>query len=182
MKKAFKYLVLVLVVSLVFTVTGCDNNPRNRFENPKDVTISKNGAKITFSYDDDGKYDVNKVDKSETIISNSNKKFRIDFMYGHESTSEQKKTMGYFKKDKNYVVLDDIEFNGYKGYVCISKSYGTADVYLYIDEPKNVVANVRISTTKTSEVEKELKKKKPEDVLYNKEDVQNILKTVTYNK
>lgn len=180
MKRTFKLIALVLAFVLVFTVTGCDNNSSSKFKNPKDVTISRNKAKVTFTYDDDGKYDVNKVDKRETIISNSDRGFRIDFMFGNESIDEQEKTKGYFKKDDTYLVLENIEFGGYKGYVSIHKEYATADVYLYLDEKRDVVVDIRVSTTKTSEVEKALKTTEVEDVLYNKEEVQDILKTIKY--
>ena len=103
-------------------------------------------------------------------------------MYGNQSIKKQKKSMKYANADGRLLVINNIEFNGYNGYVSINRKYGTADVYLYMDEDTNTVINIRISTTDTTEILKELKDNNPEEVLYEQDYIQNILKTIKYKK
>ena len=181
MKRTFKYFTLVLVIALAFIITGCNNdNPASSFKNPKDLSITKDKTKVSITYDDDGTYRVNKVNKSDKVLISSEKGFRIELMYGTQNVKQQKKYKKYADNDKNYTVIDNVKFGRYEGYVSIHKEYATADLFLYLD--KDVVTNIRISTTKSSDVEKALKTKSAEDVLYNKSEVQQILKTIKYEK
>ena len=180
MKKSFKVLTIIFSIAIVFTVVGCSNsNPVEKYKKPRTVTIKNNKHKVTLTYDNDGAYAENKIGNGEVVLINSDKKFRLDFMYGNQDIGEQKKSMKYSRDDDRLVLIDHVKFNGYKGYVTINKKYGTVDVYLYVH---NKVVNINISTTDTTGILEELKKEKPEKVLYKKEDVQNILKTIKYEK
>lgn len=180
MKKSFKISTIIIILLLVFTLTGCSNVFSGKFKNPTTVTISKNNTKISLTYDDNGKYDEDEISNSEVVITNSDKKFRIDFMYGSGSVKRQKKLIKYAKANNKLIVIDNIKFNGYKGYVTINKKYGTANIYLYMDD--SIVSNIRISTTDTTEILEELNKRSPKDVLYKDDEIQSILKTIKFKK
>ena len=181
MKRTFKYFTLALLVVFVFIITGCNSDdPTSNFKNPKDLSITKNKTEVSITYDDDGTYRVNKVNKSDKVLISSKKEFRIELMYGTQNVKQQKKYKKYAANDKNYNVIDNVEYGKYKGYVSISRKYATADLFLYLD--KNTVTNIRISTTKSSKVEKALKTKEAQDVLYNRQEIQDILNTIKYKK
>ncbi|MBQ2640263.1 MAG: hypothetical protein IJF92_05860 [Bacilli bacterium] len=183
MKKSFKILTIVLVLIVIGIIALCIKYTLSlRFKNPKTITINKDNTKVSLTYDDDGKYNINKIDKSEIILKNSSKKFRIDFMYGYQSIKKQKKAMKYAEKDNRLLVIEDVEFHGYKGYASINRKYGTVDIYLYLDEKSDVYVNIRIDTTDTKEILKELKKRDPDKVLYKKSYIQKILRTIKYKK
>ena len=180
MKKINLLLVAILFVGL-FAFTGCKEDPTKDFKNPKTITVEKKGTtKIT--YDDDGTYEED-TSYDAKVLKNKEKDFRLYFEYADLTTKDAKTRMENFSKDKNYKVIKDVEFNGYKGFVLIQKEYGTTQVYLYLDEANDVVFTIQISPMNSSDYENGLKDgTNPEDALYKKDKVQEILKTITYEK
>ena len=183
MKRSFKVLTIIITLLLVFIITGCGKDKIvSKFKHPKTITISNNKSKVSLTYDDNGKYDADKVSKKEIILTNTSKNFRIDFMYGNQSIEKQKKSMRYAKADGRLLVLNNIIFNKYSGYVSINRKYGTSDIYLYMNKDTDTVVNIRISTTNTTKILKELKTSDPEEVLFEQDYIQDILETVEYKK
>ena len=185
MKKYIKLLIVfVLLISLV-AVTGCGNkkdDPTADFKNPKTISYKTDKGTIKLTYDDDGTYEVEKNDPY-VILRNRDNNFRIDIDYSSNTVKQQNTSKENFKKDKNYTIIDDLEFNGYKGYAMVQNEYTTTNVYLILDEENDVVSNIKVSPIMTSDATKELDKgTKPEKVLFKQEKVQQILKTVQYEK
>lgn len=184
MKKGFKSIFLVIFAVLLL-MTGCNKNddPNANFKNPKKIEYKTKKGTIQLTYDDDGTYEVTKNDPYVTL-RNRDSKFRIDMDYEDSTVEQQEKTIENFGKDtENYTIIKNVNFNGYKGNVMISKKYATANVYLYLDENSDIISNIKVSAIMTSDVTDALDKgKKAEDILYNQEKVQQILKTVKYIK
>lgn len=182
-KKITKSLLFTLILFIgVLTITGCKKDPTANFKNPKTIEYTTSKGTIKLTYDDDGSYTVDKNDPY-VILKNKEKNFRIDIDYSNSTVKQQETTKENFKKDKDYKIIDDLEYNGYKGYVMIQKEYTTANLYLVLDEENDIVSNIKVSPVMTSEAIKELDKgTKPEDVLFNQSTVQEILNTVQYEK
>lgn len=180
--KKFNILLVAIFLVGILSLTGCKNDPTKDFKNPKTISLKTSKGTTNISYDDDGSYEEAESTDSK-ILKNSDNNFRITFEYKDLTVKDAKTRESNFKKDKNYKVISDVEFNGYKGFVLVDKRYASSQVYLYLDEEKNVVLSAQVSPMKTTETEEELKKaSNPEDVLYNKKQVQQILKTITYTK
>ena len=177
MKKAL-LLVLILFVGLV-AVTGCmKKDPTKDFKNPKTITVKGDEGKTLISYDDSGSY---KFDKETKVLRNEKKGFRMTFYYSTNTTKQQEEVHKKMKDVKNYTVIDDVEYNGYKGYASIDNKYGTTQVFLYEDKKKDVIFIVQISPLHSLETQKKIKNgTSPKKVLYGIDDVQKILKTVEY--
>lgn len=183
MKKLNLLLITVLLVGLV-AITGCDkkNDPTKDFKNPKTITVDTNKGITKITYDDDGTYEEDESG-DEKILKNSDGNFRFSFEYQDLTSKEADNRKNNFSKDKNYKVLSDVEFNGYKGFVIVDKTWATSQVYLYLDEENDVIFLAKVSPTKSNETAEALKTaKNPEDVLYNLDKVQQTLKTITYSK
>lgn len=185
MSKKFKALLFVLVLFVsVIIVTGCNkkNDPTANFKNPKTIEYKTSKGTTKLTYDDDGSYEVEKNDPY-VILRNRDNNFRIDMDYDNSTVKQQETSKENFKKDKNYTIIDDLNFNGYEGYAMIQNQYTTANIYLILDKENDIVSNIKVSPIMTSEASKELDKgTKPADVLFNQEKVQQILKTVQYEK
>ena len=182
-RKGYKKLLVALVLFVgLFVITGCKKDPTAGFKNPKTIEYKTDKGTIKLSYDDDGNYDVEKNDPY-VILRYRNKNFRIDIDYSNNTVKQQNTTKENFKKDKNYTIIDNLDFNGYKGYAMVQNEYTTTNVYLVLDEENDIISNIKVSPIMTSVATKELDKgTKPADVLFNQEIVQQILKTVQYEK
>ena len=180
MKKINLFLVAVLVLG-VFALTGCKEDPTKNFKNPKEITIksSKKGETIV-TYDDDGNYEVETYG-DEKLLKNSEADFRITFRYATDTLKQVKDKETNFKKDKNWKVVSDLEYNGYKAFALISKTNASAEVYVFLDEDNEAVLRVNVSHMKSHDYDKEIKKD-PAKLLFDKEKVQQTLKTVKYSK
>ena len=182
--KRFKTLLLILVLFVgLITVTGCDKlkNPAAGFKNPRSITYKSEKGTLKLTYDDDGTYEVIKNDPHETL-KNKNANFRIDMEFSNNTLKQQETAKANFKKDKRYTIID-VEFNGYKGYAMVQNEFTTTNIYLTLDEKSEVISNIKVSPVMTNDAVKKLDSgTKPEDVLFNQEKVQKILKTVQYEK
>ena len=183
LKKSCKILLVALVLFAgLFIITGCKKDPTAEFKNPKTIEYKTEKGTIKLTYDDDGNYEVEN-NNPYVILKNKDNNFRIDIDYSNNTVKQQNISKENFKKDKNYTIVDDLEFNGYKGYAMIQNEYTTANIYLILDEENDIISNIKISPVMTSEATKELDNgTKPKDVLFNQEKVQQILKTVQYEK
>lgn len=184
MKRNFKLLLVFILSISLLIVTGCEkkNDPTAGFKNPKTIQYKTEKGTLTLTYDDDGTYEVEK-NNPYVILKNKEANFRIDMDYSNNTVKQQQTSKENFKKDKKYTIIDNLEFNGYKGYAMIQNEYTTTNVYLTLDEESEVISNIKVSPVMTSEATKKLDKgTKPEDVLFNQKKVQQILKTVTYKK
>lgn len=181
MKKYFGLLfVLVIAISLV-AVTGCNAKVTVKggiadFKNPKSIKYKTDKGTMKLTYDDDGTYEVVENDPYVTL-KNKDGNFRIDMDYSSNTIKQQEQSKNNFKKDKNYTIIDDLEYNGYKGYAMIQNEYGTANIYLTLDEKNEVISNIKVSAVTTEEI-----KGKPEDAYFNNKKVQKTLKTLEYKK
>lgn len=183
MSKKFKALIFILVLFVgVITITGCKKDPTAGFKNPKTIQYKTSKGTLKLTYDDDGTYNVEKNDPY-VILRNRDNNFRIDMDYDNSTVKEQQTTKENFKKNKDYIIIDDLELNGYKGFAMIQKEYTTTNIYLVLDEKNDIISNIKVSPVITSDATDKLKKgTKPEDVVFNQEKVQQILKTVQYEK
>ncbi len=176
MKKTL-LLILTLFVGLV-AITGCRMNPTSGLKNPKDITLSGKHGKTIISYSDDGTYD---FDKETKVLRNEKAGFRMTFYYSTNTSKQQEQVHKAMKNTKNYTVIDNVEYNGYKGYASIDEKYGTAQVFLYVDKKKDVIYIVQISPLHSLETQKKIKSgTSPKKVLYGLDKVQQSLKTVRY--
>ena len=175
-------LFLILFIGLT-TITGCiKRNPTAKFKNPKTIEYKTDKGSIKLSYDDDGTYEVYK-NIPYIVLKNKDSNFRIDIDYSNNTIKQQEESKKLFKKNSKYLIIDNIKFNGYKGYAMVQKQYTTTNIYLVLDKKNNIISNIKVSPVITSNAIKELNKKtKPEDVLYKQEKVQQILKTIQYKK
>ena len=181
MKKINLLLVAILFVG-VFALTGCKKDPTKDFKNPKTITVETKKGTTKITYDDDGTYEEDESYDAK-VLKNKDNDFRLYFEYADLTTKDAKTRLENFSKDKNYKIIKDVEFNGYKGFALTQKTYGSTQVYLYLDEAKDVVFVIQISPMNSSDYEKGIKEgTNPEDALYKKEKVQQILKTITYEK
>ena len=181
MKKSIKVLLLILVVC-AFTLTGCTkkDDPTANFKNPKTIEYKTEKGTTKLTYDDDGSYEVVKNDPYVTL-KNADGNFRIDIDYAKNTVKQQETAKENFAKSSNYTIIDDVKFGNYEGYVQVDNKYTTAIAYLYLDKENDVVSYIKVSPVMTSKATEKLDKgTKPEDVLYNQEKVQQILKTVQY--
>ena len=182
MKKYMKLLLVVVLAVALVAVTGCDKDPAASFKNPKTIKYTTDKGTISLTYDDDGSFEVDENDPY-VVLKNKGKNFRIDMDFSNSTVKEQETTRDNFKKDKDYLIIENLEYRGYKGYAMVQKEYTTTNLYLVLDEANDIVSNIKVSPVMTSTATDELEKgKKPEDVLFNQETVQQILKTVKYEK
>ncbi len=179
--KKLSLLVVLLLVFGVFVV-GCDEDPTKNFKNPKEIKLKGDKGTTVVTYDDDGNYELQTYGNGK-ILLNSDENFRIDFEYTTDTLKQVNDKVKNFKKDKNWKVVENLKFRGYKAFSLVNKTYATAETYIYLDEDNEVILKAKISPTKTLETEKEIKKTKNiEDVLLNKDKVQQTLKTIKYTK
>jgi len=183
MNKRFKLLAVLLLFVGLFVITGCKNDdPTKNFKNPKSISYTTTKGTIKLTYDDDGTYEVVKNDPYVTL-KNKDENFRVDIDYNNNTIEQIKKTKEAWKKDKRYTIIDNVKYGIYEGFVQIDNTYATAILYLYLDEESDVLSYIKVSPVMSSPAEEEIKNgKKPEDVFYNNEKVQQILKTVQYDK
>ena len=179
MKKLNILLIAALVLG-VFALTGCKEDPTKNFKNPKEIKVKSSKGETVITYDDDGNYETETYG-DEKLLKNSEDDFRITFRYATDTLKQVKDKETNFKKDKNWKVISDLEFNGYKGFALISKSNASAEVYVILDEDSEAVLRVNVSHVKSHDYDKEIKND-PAELLYNKEKVQQTLKTVKYSK
>lgn len=178
MKKYIKILSILVLFAAIFVVTGCNNNdPTKDFKNPKTIEYKTDKGTMKLTYDDDGTYEVVKNDPYVTL-KNKDANFRIDMDYSSNTVKQQETAKENFKKDKNYTIIDNLKYRDYEGYAMIQNEYGTANVYLTLDKDNDIISNIKVSAVIT----KDFGSKKPEDVYFNQEKVQQILKTVQYEK
>ena len=182
MKKILSFaLILVLAVGVLF-VTGCGVDPTKDFKNPKTITVTKDKNTTYVTYDDDGSYEEDKSG-SEYILKSKDNNIRLSFEIVTDKVSDLETRRDNFAKDTNKnEVIKDVLFNGNKGFVIIDKTYATAQVYTFIDEANNVTLLTKISDMSPSETEKGIASKGAKEALYNKDVVQEILKTINYKK
>lgn len=184
MKKSLKTLLLVVLVGTILTATGCNKKDETtaNFKNPKTIQYKTEKGTIKLTYDDGGNYEVIK-NSPYVILKNSSNNFRIDTDFSKNTVKEQEKSKETFSKIKNYKILDNIKFGEYEGYIQIDNKFATAIVYLYLDKEKDVISYIKINPVNTNDAIKEIDSgKKAEDVLYKQEKVQQILKTIKYEK
>ena len=181
MKKLSVLFIAILLVG-VLTITGCKKDPTKDFKHPKTITVETKKGKTEITYDDNGNYEEDES-MGAKILKNQKDDFRLYFEYADLTTKDAKTRLENFSKDKNYKIIKEVEFNGYKGFALIQKTYGTTQVYLYLDEANDVVFVVQVSPMNSSDYENGIKEgTNPADALYNKTKVQQILKTITYTK
>ena len=182
MKKVLNYaLILVLFVGVLF-VTGCNNDdPTKDFKNPKVLTIKGDKGSVEVTYDDDKKYE-EQESSDEMILKSSDYNMRISFAFSSDTIKDLKTRRDNFSKDSKYEVIKEVEFRGNKGYVIIDKTYATAQVYLFLDETKDVAFVAKVSDMSPSTTEKLIESKGAKDALYNTEKVQEVLSTIKYIK
>lgn len=184
MKNSVKLLLTIILMVLVVNATGCGkkNDPTASFKNPKTIEYKTDKGTIKLTYDDDGTYDVEKNDPY-VILRNRDNNFRIDMDFSSDTVKEQEKSKEYIKNDSKYTIIDNLDFNGYKGYAMVQNTYTTTNLYLVLDEENDIVSNIKVSPVITNDATKKLEDgTKPEDVLYNQKKVQQILKTIQYEK
>jgi len=182
MKKYIKLFLILVVAVSVIALTGCEQDPAAKFKNPKTISYKTEKGTISLTYDDDGTFEVDKNDPY-VILKNKDKNFRIDMDFSDNTVKEQQTSKENFAKDKKYTITDNLEYRGYKGYAMTQNEYTTTNLYLVLDEENDIVSNIKVSPVITSDATAELDKgTKPEDVLFNQETVQQILKTVKYEK
>ena len=185
MKRGLKTLLVAFVLLVgIISLTGCNkkNDPTAGFKNPKTIEYKTDKGTIQLTYDDDGGYEVTENDPY-VILKNEDDNFRIDIDYSNNTVKQQETSKTNFAKDTTNYTIKDVEFNNYKGYTMVSKKYATSNIYLYLDKNNDIISNIKVSSLKTSDTEKELNNgKKAEDVLYNLKKVQQILKTLKYVK
>ena len=179
MKKLNLLLVAVMLVGvLIFTGCGKDD-PTKDFKNPKTITLfeTKQGT-VKVSYDDDGTYEEDLKGDTKVLKSSENE-FRLAFEIAKKTAKETDDSEGYAKKDDRNKVISDLNFNGYEAYAVVNKEFTSTYMYVYLDKENDVIMKVQISPIMTSVALKELESgKKPEDVLFYKEKVQQILNTI----
>lgn len=184
MKKYIKVLSILVLFATIFVVTGCEkkDDPTKDFKNPKTIEYKTDKGTLKLTYDDNGEYEVTNNDPYVTL-RNTKEGYRIDMDYSNNTVEQQNKSKGYFEKDSKYTIVDNVKFRDYEGYTQIENTYGTANVYLTLDKDNDVVSNIKVSGIRSSEVADKISEgTKPEDALYNLESVQQILKTVQYEK
>ena len=182
MKKNIKVILIILLIPLLIFTTGC-NKDNQKNKNHQVVEYKTDKGIIQLTYKDNGDYSLINS-KTYVSIKNNKKNIRIDIDLSKNTIKQQenaKKTLDIAYD--NYQIIDNIKFNNYKGYATISNKNIIAHVYLYLDEKEDVVSNIIISPIKKSITEKEIESgKKIEDILYNNEEVQEILNTIKYIK
>ena len=180
MKNSFKLLLILLVSVLI--IAGCEKNPTASFKNPKEIEYNTDKGSIILTYDDNGNYE-EETSGYYKILKNRKENFRIDMDYAKSTVKQQKTAMKNFDKLDRYTVIKDVKFGKYSGDVLIDDKYTTAILYLYFDKKNNIISYIKISPLRTNDAMKEIEKgSKAENVLYNKEEVQKILKTIKYVK
>ncbi len=177
-----KLLRIIIVIIAIFSLVGCKKNISNSFKNPKDIKMKDDIGTIKVTYDNDGTFTEQKDGNFKTL-DNRQSNFRISFKFADKRVSDIKKLKQNYKQATIYDVIDNIEHNGYKGFVVINKNNLTAQVYLYIKKNKSITLIVKITPISTKDAIESLKdKNKPQDVLYKKKKVQDILNTIKYTK
>ena len=178
MKKNIKIILSVFVLLAgLFVVTGCEKDPTKDFKNPKTIILKGDKGTLEVTYDDDGTYEENNYAAGGgKILRNSDKNFRFGIEFVNKTIKEMEQTKENLGKDKTREVID-VEYRKNKGFVAIDQTWGTADVYLYVDEANDVIVNLRVSPN-TSEKMKSAKEAK--ELIYGQETVQQILRTVKY--
>ncbi len=178
MKKNIKIILAVFVLLVgLFAVTGCEKDPTKGFKNPKTITLKGKKGTLEVTYDDDGSYEESDYSSGDgKILKNADKNFRFGIEFLNKTVKELEQTKGYLKKDSKREVLD-VEYRKYKGFVAIDQDWGTADVYLYLDEENDVTVNLRVSPNRSERVKNA---KEAKDLIFGQETVQEILRTVKY--
>lgn len=180
MKKILKSLLLITIILIIST--GCNKkDPTTKdFKNPKTISFEEEKGKIELSYDDNGNYEEQDYvsGKAGKILKNKENNFRMAIEFYEQSSRELEKTKKLLEDSNNRIIFD-VEFRNMKGFALISKTDGTTDIYLYANKKSDVIVNIRISSIEKRDL-KNVKDMK--EVLFNQEEVQQILKTIKYNQ
>ena len=179
MKKILKTLFILTIIIVISA--GCEKKDPllKNFKNPKTIEFESDKGKIEISYDDDGNYEEQDYtsEKPGKILKNKEENFRIALEFYEQSSKELDKTKNLLEQANSRKIFD-VEFRGIKGFASISKQDGTTDIFLYAYHKNDIIINIRISSLE----KREITENNVEDILYNNEKVQQILKTIKYSQ
>ena len=191
-KSATKIIFAIVLVVGIFTLTGCgkkkaetkkeETKASSKFKNPKAIKLESDKGTVEVTYEDDGSIEESSAG-SDQILKNADQNFRIFFEYGKKDVESQEKQKENYKKSESYDVIEDVKFGGYEGFAAVDKKYGTTQVFLYLDKENNVILVAKVSPVQSAKAAEAVESaKSAADVLYNLDDVQEILETITYKK
>lgn len=172
--------IIILLTLFIVLITGCTKEKNNlNFKNPKTMTFKDTQGQITLTYEDDGTFE---YIESENVLKNEFDNFRYALSFGTNTIEQQEKIKEKMNKD-TYEIIDNVEFNGYKGYVAIDKKYATATVFLYVDKKEDITIIIKVSPVQSIKSQEKINTgANPKNVIYNLPKVQKTLKSVKYEK
>ena len=177
-----KLLRIIVVIIIVFSLVGCKKNPASSFKNPKSIKLNTDTGSIKVTYDNDKTFTEQTINEKK-ILRNDSSNFYMIISFADKKTSDVERLKQNYKRAKIYEVIDNIEYNGYKGFAIVDKKYTTTQVYLYINKNKNIIGKIKISPININKAMAKLKKTdSAKKVTYEQKEVQDILNTIRYSK
>jgi len=180
MKKIAKSILIIVLFVGVFLVTGCGKKETPKFDNPKTVTIEGEKGKVEVTYEDNGTFEFN--DGEEKILKNTEGNYAFTFSFSPNTIAKQEKLKERNAKADGFTV-EDVTYNGYKGYAVINETQAITQVVLYTDVLNEVIFIAKAKPINNTNARNTIKNgANPKDVIYNREEVQNMLNSIKYVK
>lgn len=173
MKKSY-VLLFILLVSVTL-LSGCDRLVKN----PRTISVKTDKGVATITYDDNRQYQLNGL-ANNYFLQNNALNFSMFISNYTGKKDEQDKLKKEFKEDKDSKYLEKVKINKYSGFGRINKKTGATDLYIYLDKKNNIILCIKINATDTKKIKKD--EKKPENMVYNKEEIKEILNTLKYKE
>lgn len=174
MNKKFKILGILTIFIAIFVLSGCSGR---LVKNPRIISVKTDKGVATLTYDDNGLYQLNNL-ANNYFLQNEADNFSIFISSYTKEKKEHDENKNDFKNDKKAKYLDSIKINGYTGYGRITKENGNTELYIFLDNKNNIALCIRISAVNTKKIKKD--EKHPENMLYNKKEIKEILNTLEY--
>ena len=171
MKTRYRRFIISLIVLL--SLTGCVNK-----KDYKMIEIRSNNMITTVKYDKN-KFEATKYNNG-MLLKNYKNNFRMSFEYLNITDKKTQKKES-FKRSKNFKIVDNIKINKFKGYAVIDKLYGNVQLFL-TKKKTNKVLYINITPIKIDDTKKYIKHKNNYKVLYNNQEVNNVLKSIRVRK
>lgn len=166
---------LLVIIGVVF-IFKYKNDIFNK--NKEKIEYSSEKGKVTLYYDKDIPLEISEINNKK-VLKNRTDKYKISLEF-KDSTFENQKKLQEKIKTLNSFVVEDIKINKYEGFVQTDKRHMNSNIYLYLDESNDAILLVKLySLNRLNPDENNYNK---DNLLYNRNDIKNILKTISYSK